>query len=138
VTHPEIHLDNRGSFANGAAMGRLAFALMLLVVTSCARPPDGPISIETDPYNSDVCPANRPTIGTLAVDGSSLGLRLADGKVHGTIWPYHWSARRENGTALLLDEAGSVAAGEGDEVEVAGTIGDDAVVTTCGTVRRVS
>ena len=121
-------------------MRALAFALVLVAITGCVYLPDRAIEIKTDPYNSHVCPANRPTTGTLAIDDNwGLGLKLRDGNFHGVIWPFRYSARRENGIALLINDAGSVEAREGDDLEVGATVDDEGIVAIyCSMVRNLS
>ena len=57
-------------------------------------------------------------VGTLVADeGWGLALMMGDQKV-GVIWPYGFSAQREQGRVLLLDQNADVVAREGDMVSM--------------------
>lgn len=59
-----------------------------------------------------------------------LGLEW-DGKVHGVIWPYGYSARQDPDGLALLDREGTRLAKEGDRVQMAGTVNSDGLTVPC-------
>jgi hypothetical protein len=70
--------------------------------------------------------------GVLGYDTThGLGFRSGD-TVHVVVWPYRYSARREqDGVVVLIDPAGRVVAREGDTVVAGGAFGDAAVYVEC-------
>ena len=117
-------------------MRAMAIGLVIIALTGCAKLPDRPIQIRTDPYNLRVCPANRGITGTMVTDDTwGLGLQIG-GDFHGVIWPFLYAARRENGVVLLISDSGAIVAREGDRLHLGATTGDDGVVVIyCGQIQ---
>ena len=103
-------------------------ALVSLVAIACV----GPVAIQTNPTPETICEQARVG-GYLAADARwGVGVRWEmNGEVHGVVWPYGYSARREAGGVVLLDRAGAVVAREGDRVVAGGSVGDDGTSHPC-------
>jgi hypothetical protein len=113
-------------------MRSIAALMIGVLIAGCGKPSDGPIDIKTDPYNLHVCAANRATIGIMvANDEWGLGLDVG-GTVHGVVWPYRFSARREAGVALLIGREGEIWAREGNQLTAPGTMDEEGTLITCG------
>jgi hypothetical protein len=69
---------------------------------------------------------------------SGLGIGLVGSPALPVEWPFGWSARVEAGRVVLLDDTGSIAAREGDQIEMGGGQGSlpglNAIWFTCGPV----
>ena len=112
-----------------ATLSRIAIiALVPLVAIACV----GPVSIRTNPTPETICEQARVG-GYLAADARwGVGVRWEiNGEVHGVVWPYGYSARREADGVVLLNRAGAVVAREGDRVVAGGSAGDDGVSHPC-------
>ena len=111
----------------------VSLAVLTLVLAGCA------VSIETQPAReSNECNMARVS-GILAVD-SQVGVGLADGNgvVRRVIWPFGYSARREQAGVVLIDDTGRIVAREGQRIETAGGFGGaDDVAYPCGGPVRI-
>lgn len=111
----------------GSARGALLACAFLLIACS-ASATDGPLAIQTQRSDPGAC-LLLPVDGVLVAD-STWGLALMGsddaGNPHryGVIWPHGYSARREQGTPVLIDRAGKVVAREGDRLELDGMLHD--------------
>ena len=105
-------------------------ALFPVLLSACA----GSIALHTlaePPKSTDVCEA-ASIGGFLAPDAAyGLGLRDGEGKVHGVIWPYGFTGRRDINGVLLIDPSGNVVAREGDKIAMRGAYGDDGTQHPC-------
>jgi hypothetical protein len=121
-------ITERAARRNLAAMLVPALAMLL---AGCASAPVGPVTINTAAAPSEVCEAAFVG-GVLAYDSTyGLGLK-GSGRVAVVVWPYGYSARREqDGVVVLIDPAGRVVAREGDYIEAAGAFGDTAAYVEC-------
>jgi hypothetical protein len=64
---------------------------------------------------------SRVTSGLLARDdGTGVGIQLEDGRVHGILWPFGFSAWDTEAGAILVGEYGQVVATEGQHVSIRG------------------
>ena len=100
---------------------RLASGIVIAAVLAGCGLADGPVAIWTRPQPDTGCLQARVG-GTLVADPDS-GLAfegVAGSPNKPTLWPYGWSARRENGVILLVDPSGSVRAREGDVILASG------------------
>ena len=108
--------------------------LLAFLVAGCALI-DGPVAIRTRAQPNTVCMAAR--VGGILVADPTFGLAFKNSDddleyVNGAVWPYGFSARRENGVILLIGPGGQVVAHEGDRMQAAGgSVGDDAVNVDC-------
>ena len=93
-------------------------AVSPLATIGCS--PDGPVTLRTT-HNAGAACDLLPARGILIGD-PNWGLALmgtdASGDPHryGVVWSDVYSARRDGGTVLLLDQSGNVVAREGDHV----------------------
>jgi hypothetical protein len=120
------------------SLPRLVLMLAAVLVASCAVL-DGPVAIKTDPLSGGVC-LLVPAPGVLVADSTwGLALQGSDraGQRHrfGVIWPHGYTARRESGTVVLLDEQGELVAHEGDNVVLDAAIHDP--LTPCTDIQIV-
>ncbi len=91
------------------------------------------LAIETQPSpgSNDVCQVARIG-GVLTADPTyGLGVRDDSGLVHGVLWPYGYSARREPGGIVPIDRSGRIVAREGDNVVMGGVVNADGVHWPC-------
>lgn len=72
-------------------------------------------------------------IGVLVPEPAyGLGLRNEAGRIVGVIWPFGYSARRDEAGTILFNRLGRPVAREGDNVQMAGWIDSrDGVVHPC-------
>jgi hypothetical protein len=94
----------------------------VLLLSACSVSADGPVAIRTNSIAGRACLLVSET-GTLAADPTwGLAFMGKDdaGQAHryGVVWPHGYSARREQGTILLLDGSGGVVAREGETLEL--------------------
>ena len=126
--HRARHLfDPKGSMRvhpRGCGPGRrralvlAVFAALSLIAPGCSAA-SGPVALQTYTHSVATCEL-LPVRGVLVAD-LSWGLALmgtdeaGNSHQYGVVWPYGYSARRDQ-TILLLDPAGNVVAREGDKV----------------------
>lgn len=124
--HPEDVQLERGK----SGCGLWVLALLVLAVGACTSAPIGPVAINTLAPNP-VCEAAR--VGGVLVYDSTYGLGFKSGdKVRVAVWPYGYSARREqDGVVVLIDSSGQLIAREGDTIVAAGANGDTATYVEC-------
>lgn len=107
-------------------------------LVGCAPAPE-PSSVSRDGCGPGMCPValqtsskpagpNEPCplmaiIGVLAPEPTyGLGLRNEAGRIVGVIWPFGYSARRDEAGTILFDRLGRGLARQGDTVQMAGWI----------------
>lgn len=110
-----------------------ATAPVLIVAGGCSLLPSA-IQLRTAKEPAQACMAALAA-GTLALNPESgLGLEAAQ-KPLPVVWPFGFSARVEQGRAVLVDPFGKVLARAGDEIEIGGGFSaNDAFFTACGDV----
>lgn len=102
---------------------KLAAVFLAWLVAGCGSA-DGRVTIRTLDQPYAVCD-QAAVRGTLVAD-AIYGLALANGgNQQGAVWPFGYSARRESGTVVLLDQSSHVVAREGDHILAAGAIAAD-------------
>jgi len=112
-----------------------------LLAFSCSTPGDGPVAIQTYKPSGATC-LLLPVYGVLVTD-PTFGLALmgtddsGDAHKYGVVWPDGYSARREQGSVLLLDSHGSVVARDGDEVVIDANAEKEPLYP-CGDVEKVA
>lgn len=92
-----------------------AVALFFVVLVAGCALTDGPVPIRTRSQPDDVCLQAR--VGGILFADPTYGLAFEN---RGAIWPFGFSARRESGVIVLLDQEGRAIAREGDNIEAAG------------------
>lgn len=114
-------------------------AAAAIVVAACALiDSGGPVAIQTeDAPRVGGCKLSELEAVLVGDPAWGLAVRSAwNGRTYGVVWPFGYSARREQGRARLLDASGAVVATEGDRVILGPGPRDDGVVYPCTIARQ--
>lgn len=107
--------------------------VLTLAVVACTMP----VQLRTAAAPEQACDSALAK-GTLVRESTTgLGLEVEPGRVLPVVWPYHFSARSDAGSTVLVDPGGTVLASEGEVIEMGGSLNKAGTWIACARSIRV-